>query len=231
MELLPNLFWIEGQRSNIYLWKEEGSLILVDTGLPGDAELIVETVQDIGYQLSDIKAILITHADADHAGSAAALQTRTGATLYAGSETVELLRLGKSPKHLPRLVQFIVDRFSSYEPVPVETMLIVEDGELASDLGDWQALATPGHTLDHHSYCSKVNGILFAGDALNTRGDRLQLMSKTINADQEAARQSAMRLLQLHPALIACGHGRPMQNHNADDMISLYREIDRQASD
>ncbi len=93
------------------------------------------------------------------------------------------------------------------------------------ELGDWRALATPGHSPDHYSFASETYGILFAGDALNTRGGRLQNSQKRATADPEAARESALRLLRLHPALIACGHGRPTLAQDAADLMTLQRQL------
>jgi glyoxylase-like metal-dependent hydrolase (beta-lactamase superfamily II) len=225
MELLPNLHWIEGRASNIYLWVGDRGLMLVDTGMPGDAKRIENYLEEIGREMSEIKAILISHADYDHAGSAAVVQERSGASVYSGSQSAELLSRGKSPKHMPAPVQFVVDRFFDYRPVPAETVNIVSDGERMEELGDWRILATPGHSPDHHSFASESQGILFAGDALNTRGGRLQNSQKRITADPEAARESAMRLLRLHPAVIACGHGKPTHSHKADDLMALQREL------
>lgn len=230
MELLPNLHWIEGRASNIYLWAGEQGLLLVDTGMPGDAKRIDKYLGKIGREVSDIKAILISHADYDHAGCAALVQERSGASVYAGSESAGLLIQGKSPQHMPALVQFVLDRFFDYRPVPAEAIEIVFDGERVEELGDWRALATPGHSTDHHSFSSETHGILFAGDALNTRGGRLQNSQKRITADPEAARESALRLLRLHPAVIACGHGKPTLSHNAADLIALQRGLQAQVT-
>jgi len=170
-------------------------------------------------------AILITHADADHAGGAAELSDRCQAPVYTSSATAELLVAGKSPKHLPRVVQFITDHFMGYKPVAADRIQILEDGQSLLESDEWQIMATPGHCADHHSFCSPVHGVLFAGDALSTRGDRLQLSNRFITADQATARQSARRLLQLTPAVFACGHGRPMIDHNAEDVMMLGQKL------
>ena len=226
--MLPDLHLIEGQRSNIYIWKGQNSLLMIDAGSPGDVKKILEYVEEIGFQASDLLGIFITHADLDHAGSVAALQAYSGATIYAGAETAELLAQGKSPDHMPRVVQFIIDRFMGYTPVEPEVIQIVAEGDTLDELADFQVLATPGHTLDHHSIRNDVHGILFAGDALNSRGGRLKNTPKRISADYEAACQSAMRLLRLHPAVFACGHGQPLENHDASDIMTLYRQLEQQ---
>ena len=156
MELVPGLHWIEGQRSNIYIWEGNTNPILVDTGMPGDVQIILDTIREIGYQPADIEAIFITHADLDHAGSAAVLQKQTNATIYAGSQTAEYLQQGKSPKHMPWLVQFFLDRlFTATRQVPAEAIRVVSRWRTRSpDSGNWLVLSTPGHTLDHFAFCS-----------------------------------------------------------------------------
>jgi len=228
MELIPNLHMIEGQRSNIYLWLGDGGPILVDAGMPNDRDKIVSYIAEIGLKLAELKAIFITHADLDHAGSAASIQAQSGATVYAGSETATFLKKGKSPNHMPLLVQLVIDQFMSYPRLPSEVLQIVGDTDTVLESFDWQALATPGHTLDHYAFYSPTYGILFAGDALSTRGDRLQGTPKRITADWNAAIDSAKRLLLLHAATIACGHGRPFINYDANIPIMLYRELDQE---
>ena len=230
MDLLPGLYLIEGKRSNIYLWERENGLILVDAGSPGDGERVLDYIERIGYQPSMVSAILITHADIDHAGSAALLQAYTGATIFTGAKTSQLLVQGKSPEHMPRIVQFIIDYFMPYKPVDPESIQVVDDGDSLDELADLRVLATPGHTMGHHSFCSDVHGVLFTGDALDTRGDRLNNTPKRIAADYGLACQSAMKLLRLHPAVFACGHGQPLQNHDANEIITLYRRLEEQAN-
>ena len=230
MEFLPGLHWIEGKQSNIYLWESEEGFLLIDTGVAGDADKILNYIEEMGHQPKDVTAILITHADIDHAGGAAILQAHTGSIVYTGSQTAELLSEGKSPKHMPRVVQFIVDNFMGYTPVPADVIQVIAEGEIIPELEELRIVATPGHTLDHHSFCSDMHGILFTGDALSMRGDRLKNTPKRITADHEAARQSAMRLLRLHPAVFACGHGRPLQNHDANEIMTLYRQLDQSAA-
>ncbi len=225
MELQSNIYWLDGGASNLYLCVAEDGLTLIDTGMPGRHKLVFEKITALGYALADLKRILITHADIDHAGSAAVIQRETGATVLAGPETAELLRQGKSPKHMPRLAQFILDRFFKYKPVPTTAIQIIHDGAELPVLNQLRALATPGHTLDHFSFYSPATGVLFAGDALNTRNGRLNCTPKRITADQAAATRSAIRLLDLAPALIACGHGRPMNNHSSDDLMQLYKTL------
>ncbi|HEX6386282.1 MAG TPA: MBL fold metallo-hydrolase [Anaerolineae bacterium] len=225
MQILPDVYWIDGKSSNLYLCVDEDGLTLIDTGSPRRQELVFKTIREIGCQPSDLIRILITHADIDHAGSAAVLQAETAATIYASAATAGFLRRGETPKHLPWPVQVVLNRFMGYTPVAPDAIETVEEGDILPVLGGLHVLATPGHTPDHHAFFSPTHGVLFAGDALNTRGGRIQSTPRLITADEKAARRSAIRLLQLTPAVVACGHGQPMGHHSAEDLMALFNEL------
>jgi glyoxylase-like metal-dependent hydrolase (beta-lactamase superfamily II) len=220
----PEIHWLEGA-GNVYLYTSDDGLALIDCDRPGRAGVILDYVRRLGHEPSAIKQIVITHADWDHAGSAAALQAATGATVYAGAMTASLLQKGKSPRHLPRAIQFLIDRFAGYAPLPATAITIVADGQRLPLPYPLQPLASPGHTPDHFSFVDRTRGILFAGDALNTRGGQLGLARALITNDVTAAHRSARRLLQQTPSLFACGHGPPLQGHSATDLIQFLQTV------
>jgi glyoxylase-like metal-dependent hydrolase (beta-lactamase superfamily II) len=227
MEITPNVYWLDGGASNLYLCEDADGLTLVDTGTRQRENMVFETIKSLGRQVSSLVRILITHADADHAGSARQIQERSGAVVYASSSSAILLRSGSSPEHMPRLIQPLLRRFFRYEPVPATAITICQDGEILPVLGGLQVIATPGHSADHFAYYSPATGVLFAGDALTTRGARLGVLPQFMTADADEASQSAIRLLGLAPAVIACGHGRPMGSHSSDDLVKLLNELRR----
>jgi glyoxylase-like metal-dependent hydrolase (beta-lactamase superfamily II) len=226
MEIITNLHWIKGLSSNIYLWEGEDGLIMVDSGRPGDADRITGYIESIGHDLAELMGILITHADYDHAGSVAAIQERSGAIVYTGEQSAELLSTGKSPVHFPRVMQILLDRFFHYPPLAKNTIREVEDREAISDQSQWMIISTPGHSPDHHSFYSSINSILFAGDALKTSSDRPQISSSRISSDPVELRKSAMSLLRLNPSVFACGHGPPVHGHSAEMVMALARQLD-----
>jgi glyoxylase-like metal-dependent hydrolase (beta-lactamase superfamily II) len=224
-EIAENVYWLPSSYVNIYLCRDEDGWTLIDTGTASGSTIVWNALQSLKLQPADIVRIIITHADIDHAGSAAAIQKLSGAMVYASAETAEYLTTGKSPKHMPALVQFFVSRFIRYEAVSPQAITIVRDGDTLPACGGLQAVATPGHTPDHFSFYSPAKGILFAGDALNTRKDRLNRTPPNITADETAANQSAIRLLELAPAIIACGHGEPLTHHDSDQIMRLFNEL------
>lgn len=225
MEILPNVHWLEAGGSNMYLIVEPPDIVLIDAAMPRRQKLVFELLGSLGYQPTALSHILVTHADLDHVGSLAALHVASGAKLLAGAASVKLIMQGKSPKHMPLVIQWLMDTFIRYGAVAESAFSVFQDGDTLPFLGGLQVLATPGHTPDHFSFFSPTSGVLFAGDALNTRNGRINLTPPPITADKTAARHSAIRLLQLAPALIACGHGPPSASHTVDEIMHIFNTL------
>lgn len=225
MEIASGIHWIDAGASNVYLCVEAGELTLIDAGMPRKQKMIFSAIRDLGYTPHDLKRILITHADIDHVGSLAALQAESGAKIYAGQETAVYLTTGKSPKHLPGLIQLINDTFLGFTAVAPANISVMGADDQLPFLGGIQVVATPGHTPDHLSFYGPVAGVLFAGDAFNTRNGRINPMPKMITADQTVANKSAITLLQLTPAVLACGHGKPMTEHSSKDLMTAFNQF------
>lgn len=64
---------------NAYLLQSMDGLVLIDAGWPGKADAIFQAVQDAGKDPKDIRHLVLTHGQIDHAGSAAEVIKRTGA--------------------------------------------------------------------------------------------------------------------------------------------------------
>ncbi len=225
MQIRPDVTLIEGRASNLYLCVDDSGLVLVDSGMPGDRKRVLGEIERLGFQPDQLTHILITHADIDHAGSLAALQEASGAAVYCGALTAQFLQEGKSPEHLPSYLQWFTNLFISYPPIDASCLRVIEDGDELPLLGGLRALATPGHTMDHFSFFCPASGVLFAGDTLHTRNNRLQRSQKRITADEPAADASAIRLLELAPAVFACGHGAPKDDQGSEELMMLFNQL------
>lgn len=225
MEIRPELHLYATRMVNCYICIDEEGLSLIDASTPNQRDPILNYLERLGYRPQDLRRIVVTHADYDHVGSLADLQEATQARVYAGAETARLIAAGESPQHMPRLAQWVLDKFMRYRPVPEAVIHVLEPGDTLPVLGGLTAIASPGHTRDHFSFYSTHAGVLFAGDALNNRGGKLSLAAARITADMDAARQSGRALLKLAPALIACGHGPPAENHDLGEVMSLLQDL------
>ena len=225
MQILPDVYWVKGKASNLYLCLDEDGFTLIDAGMPGEQKLVFGLLDQLGYEPSKIVRILITHADIDHAGSLAEVQAASGARIYAGEMSVRYLKEGKSPDHLPRPVQWLSNTFVKYHSVSASDIDCFNDGDELPVLGGLKVLATPGHTLDHFSFFSPSTGVLFTGDAIDTRNGHLNRSRKLLTADEEKANRSAIRLIELAPATFACGHGDPLTGHDSGDLMKFFNEL------
>lgn len=221
MEIYSNLHWLDGGNSNAYLYLDGDACVLVDLGMPGHID-ILGYLQRLGRSPRDVSHILLTHADIDHIGALAALRRLTGATVYASRASAALLRAGAMPSHGFRWFDWVLAQSYQYEPLAVQP---VDPGTVLPLLGGLEVIATPGHTADHVAYFSRATGILFSGDALHTRTGALRESGWFISADYPQSRRSAARLLALNPAVVACGHGRPLQNNTPVALHQLHQRL------
>ncbi|MGH7186197.1 MAG: MBL fold metallo-hydrolase, partial [Pseudomonadota bacterium] len=128
-------------------------LTLIDTGVPGSAEAILETVRDLGRRPSDVRHILVTHCHRDHAGSLAAVKQATGARVYMHRADAALVRTGRAMRTFrpaPGLINALL--FKMFIPrgtLGIERVEIDEDVQDAEELAaarGIRAIHAPGHS-------------------------------------------------------------------------------------
>lgn len=212
MELLPGVHQVDGVTgANVYLLVRPEGLVLVDTGLPGNAGPVLDYLRALGHGPHDVAAVLLTHAHLDHAGSAAALRERTRArvALHCG-DTV-----GRDGARLVRpvldgtagAVSLLLSRLSRYPASPVD--MLVEDGrEVVPGV---VALHTPGHTPGSVCYLVPERGLLLTGDMILNNGDHLSRPLPYGGADVAQYEASLRRLASLGVERALFGHGPPLR--------------------
>jgi glyoxylase-like metal-dependent hydrolase (beta-lactamase superfamily II) len=82
MELTGEIHRVDGVRgANCYLVPGADGLYLVDAGMPSNALRVLRYLTSLHKAAKDLRMILLTHSDIDHAGSAAELRRKTGAKI------------------------------------------------------------------------------------------------------------------------------------------------------
>lgn len=76
--------------------------ILIDGGLPNSAPLILDNIRTLGFDIADVKLILLSHAHFDHAGGIAALQRESGARVAANAWSAAVLEQGRGSPDDPQ---------------------------------------------------------------------------------------------------------------------------------
>ncbi|NGM84070.1 MBL fold metallo-hydrolase [Paenibacillus sp. 7124] len=199
---MPRLFPV-----NCYLVEEDKDLTLIDAGMPFSLNGILSTVQSLGKPLA---RIVLTHAHGDHVGALDALKKQLPeAELYISERDSALLRGDSSlrPGEPPTPVRGGVPK--NITSVPDH---LLHDGD---QIGSLTAILTPGHTPGSMSFLDRRSGTVFAGDAFQTfrgaavSGTVIPLFPFPAMAtwNKEAALESAIKIAQLKPSLLAVGHG------------------------
>lgn len=187
--------------SNVYLVETDGGLLLVDTG-PGQTGRILRFIESIGRQPSDLRDIVLTHFDADHVGSAAALKARTGARVSIHALDAAVVAKEEPPRKRMLLVVILYKLLSR----AVTADRFLADGDT---IGGLRVVHVPGHTAGS-IVLVRDDGVLFSGDALITDKHGTILPTDILPAeDPDLAVRSAERITALNPRIILPGHGAP----------------------
>jgi metallo-beta-lactamase class B len=138
--LLGNIYYVGAGGVSSYLITTPDGNILLDTGFEAMVPLILHSVEQLGFRLSDVKIILNSHAHLDHIGGHALMKRLTGAKVYLSAADARTAASGGADDFIPFPKDMIL-----YAPVQADH--IVNDGEQVT-LGGTVLTAhlTPGHT-------------------------------------------------------------------------------------
>ncbi|HWG26004.1 MBL fold metallo-hydrolase [Actinospica sp.] len=231
-QVAPGVHRLGDEVVNFYLIEHEDGLVLVDAGLPGHFGLLQERVARLGYSLTDIRAVLLTHGHLDHTGLAERLRAEAGAEIWIHREDAPILADGprsamrhakpersmlpyllrrpaaiRTPLHMARSGAFTAPKVQEFSVLPGEQPLDTVPGRP-------QPVLVPGHTSGSVAYHFADRGLLFTGDALVTADGMTghtgpSLVCRGFTHDGAAALASLDRIAALPQALILPGHGRP----------------------
>ncbi|MEA2445394.1 MAG: hypothetical protein QOJ12_2686, partial [Thermoleophilales bacterium] len=104
-ELAEGVYGFETQRVvNWYLVEDGERLMAVDAGLTASWDEFERWIHARGRKLSDLDAVVLTHAHVDHFGFAARAQQQAGARIYAHHDEAPLVRHPIRPRKAERPV-------------------------------------------------------------------------------------------------------------------------------
>jgi glyoxylase-like metal-dependent hydrolase (beta-lactamase superfamily II) len=186
-------------------------MTVIDTGLPGNADRIMSYVESLGRQRTDIKMIILTHPDIDHAGSVARLRIETHSKVGIHEADAPRLSGEKQLKEVRGALGLFLRAmgvFMQFEPVNAD--LLLKDSDHVDEL---TVVHTPGHT--EGSICLYLpKNAVFVGDALATDNQRkLSLPRKSMSVDLSQAKESVKKIALLEFSVLLPGHGPPIEQN------------------
>jgi glyoxylase-like metal-dependent hydrolase (beta-lactamase superfamily II) len=205
---------------NLTMIWDEDSLILIDTGFPGQLPQIHEAAQKEGIPFSKLNMVILTHQDIDHIGCASDIlkEMPDGVRVLAHEEEKEYINGKKKPVKLKKLednFEYLPDNMkmmyeklkAGFEKSRVDIDETLIDGQELPYCGGITVVYTPGHTPGHICLYLKQWKILIAGDILSVKEGLLVKADQDINFDNELNMNSIKKLMKYDIETVICYHG------------------------
>ncbi len=114
-------------------------LILLDVSFPENLRIVTENIKELGFDIKDIKIILISHGHYDHFGAAKQLRETTEAKIYVGEKDLKLVTGENDLALLGDLKN--KEKYCFYPDVMIKDGDVINLGNVSIE-----CLSTPGHT-------------------------------------------------------------------------------------
>ncbi|MEM7094586.1 MAG: MBL fold metallo-hydrolase [Actinomycetota bacterium] len=174
-----------------YVLARGNQAAIVDTGVPGSATAIGESLATLGLNYADVAHVVLTHHHQDHAGSIGEVMAQAvNATVYAGEADL-----------------------SDIDQNPITGLV---GGE---DVFGFEMIPTPGHTAGHMCVIDHQASLLVAGDAIFGDAGGVVEGPERFFADVAESRESIKAMAELTFNTLLLGHGEPIEDR-ADTAVA-----------
>lgn len=230
-EIARGVFRLSVRGANVYFVRSGPGWVLVDAGWRGQAEQIARVAGQAFGQGVGPAAVLVTHAHADHAGSALELARRWEVPLWVHPGEMPMTDGIYHPQYADPIARWTIEPLMRLMPGRAARWVAksglggaaraFDPDHAPPGMADWAAVPTPGHTPGHVAFFRPDDRVLIAGDAVLTLN--FNSVPDLILARQQAAAppristwdwpkaaRSVAVLAELCPRVLACGHGSPM---------------------
>ena len=225
MEVASGIHRVTQGVVNFYVVEEAGAFTLVDAGAPKDWSALERALHELGGAIEDVRAVLLTHAHADHTGFAERARTTSGAVVWVHRDDETTARTGKVGKRDGSILAYVaraefyrtvfsLARRGGTRIVPIRDVSTFSHGETIAVPGRPRVLHAPGHTPGSCALFFEGPAALVTGDALVTRNPLTgrtgpQVMPSAFNTSTERALASLAALASVPANVVLPGHGEP----------------------
>lgn len=197
---------------NCYIIEEKDELTLIDAAMSFSVKGIMETEAKLKKKIT---RIVLTHAHDDHVGALDKLKEQLpDAQVYISERDADLLRGNRSLREGEAQTPI---KGGVPKKINTQPDVLINDGD---NIGSLTAILTPGHTPGSMSFIDSHSGGVIVGDAFQTfrgtavAGTVIPLFPFPAMAtwNKHQALNSAIKLLELSPSLLAVGHGNLLKS-------------------
>jgi hydroxyacylglutathione hydrolase len=217
MQMTPKIQVIKAG-SNCFLLRASNGFVLIDSGVASRRSAVDETLAHAGCGPGDLRLIVLTHGDTDHADNCAHLRTVYGAVVGMHPADVPMVECGDMslgrrarPDRITvmgRVIKLVGRLLSLFGPPPFDRFspdVLFDDGQCLSSYGlDATIIHLPGHSKGSIGVLT-ADGDLFCGDLIyNFFQPNMVWIDDMVDGSASISRLGALGVRTLYP-----GHGKP----------------------
>jgi len=204
---------------NLVLTWDEHNLVLIDSGFPGQIDMIKQAIAEEGFSAKNLTHLIITHQDLDHIGCMKdLLQIAPNMQIMTHCDEAPYLDGRKVPIKLAAALE-------NYDNIPEEHKQGVDQGKqiyqqlqlkFHKELQDKEVLPvcegieiihTPGHTPGHIVLFLQKSRILVCGDAANIKDNQISEPNPTYTHDMNLGLKSLDKIKEFPKNGLVAYHG------------------------
>ena len=234
MKIAPGIHRLGRGLVNSYLLEESGEITIIDAGAPGYWNDLPAELAAMGRSMTDIRALVLTHAHIDHVGFAERLRSERGVPVSVHELDAKMARGEAKPQNQKMLgIGLAALRFISFalskgmlRATPIAEVATFGDGATLDVPGAPRVIHVPGHSEGSAALHIPAQGVLFVGDAfatLNVLSGKTGPQLAPFGSDLARARESLGKLERLDASLVLPGHGQPWTGGLAE-AVRLIRD-------